>query len=170
MRSGFLWFRSAAWVDLRISNGARLIKSVRVTFITRSKNFATKLWNSGISIKNNPDRTKTGSCSGYIWTAGCIGTSSVLSAKGRKGRCSADRVWKIALSDAAFVIPIWKPLICTRIAASAFVSFDRQDWGCSDTAGCSNVTWTTSCFCAVRVVFEWDSGISQALLRNFWIW
>ena len=24
---------------------------------------------------------------------------------------------------------------------------------CSDTADCSNVTWTTSCFCAVRVVF-----------------
>ena len=35
MRSGFLWFRSAAWVDLWISNGARRIKSVRVTFITR---------------------------------------------------------------------------------------------------------------------------------------
>ena len=34
MRSGFLWFRSAAWLDLRISNGARRIKSVRVTFIT----------------------------------------------------------------------------------------------------------------------------------------
>ena len=30
-------------MDLRISNGARRIKSVRVTFITRSKNFATKL-------------------------------------------------------------------------------------------------------------------------------
>ena len=43
IRSGFRWFRNAAWVDLRISNGARLIKSVRVTFITRSKNFATKL-------------------------------------------------------------------------------------------------------------------------------
>ena len=33
-------------------------------------------------------QSKTGSCSGYIWTAGCIGTSSVLSAKVRKGRCS----------------------------------------------------------------------------------
>ena len=40
MRSGFLWFRSAAWVDLRISNGARRIKSVRVTFITRFRNSA----------------------------------------------------------------------------------------------------------------------------------
>ena len=27
MRSGFLWFMSAAWVDLRISNGARHIRS-----------------------------------------------------------------------------------------------------------------------------------------------
>ena len=40
MRSGFLWFMSAAWVDLRISNGARRIKSVRVTFITRFRNSA----------------------------------------------------------------------------------------------------------------------------------
>ena len=40
MRSGFLWFRSAAWVDLRISNDARRIKSVRVTFITRFRNSA----------------------------------------------------------------------------------------------------------------------------------
>ena len=40
MRSGFLWFRSAVWVDLRISNGARRIKSVRVTFITRFRNSA----------------------------------------------------------------------------------------------------------------------------------